>query len=79
MPAAGAQSAQHGGPRRLFVKVERLRIELPRIGDDLLFAEDIGAEKEMVADGKIVEISEGRHARFLSAIARIVTCRSQGA
>ena len=57
VPTAGDEAAEHGPRRRLFVEVERLRVELPGKGDNFVFGDRVVAEVDDVADLEIVEVA----------------------
>ena len=56
MPAAGDQAAVHRNPRRRFVDVEWLRIELFRKGDDLVFVDALLANLTHFTDLEILPV-----------------------
>src|SRR5262249_39771204 len=56
VPTACHQSRKQAALSRLFVKVERLRIELTRKSFDLLLIDDVGSAREALPDSEIIEI-----------------------
>jgi hypothetical protein len=62
VPAAGGEAAEQRPARCGVVEVERLRIELRRIGLDLRLIDDVGRAGEAPADLEVLEVGKRKPA-----------------